>query len=430
MTRRLLTWVTTAPLGRALVASVLALELVVVVVAIAGDVGPFADNDADIYVAATRGWWAGGSLYDYRNLGGFGFTYPPFAALVVSLLAWLPGRLAGDAFQVAAVGSALLCVAVVLRADRERPLPVRWLWCVLSATLLLAYPVFRGYSSGQIDLVLILAVTVDVLLLARTRWAGVLIGVAIAVKLTPAVFLLLFLATGRWRALGTALATALACTGLGWLANPAGSREFWTERLWDTSNVGAQTAALNQSLAAVVARFTSPVDGQVAGAGLVAWLVLVVVLVAAAWVALRHADLGARATEALVLTAVLGLLVSPISWLHHWAWLCVFVPFLCLRWLASGSGWAWALGLSAFLASIPPWWLLGGYFESLQVWRSWGNLVGSVMVWWGLALFAFVWRSLTAAAARASRRQPVPRRAPGSESDGLPQGLDFAGAPL
>ena len=248
--------------------------------------------------------------------------------------------------------------------------------------------------SGQIDLVLILAVTVDVLLLARTRWFGVLIGVAIAVKLTPAVFLLLLLATGRWRAFGTALATALACTGLGWLADPTGSREFWTERLWDTSNVGAQTAALNQSLAAVVARFTSPVDGQVAGAGLVAWLVLAVVLVAAAWVALRHADLDVRGTEALVLTAVLGLLISPISWLHHWAWLCVFVPFLCLRWLASGSGWAWVLGLTAFVASIPPWWLLGGYFESLQVWRSWGNLVGSVMVWWGLALFAFVWLGL------------------------------------
>ena len=76
MTRRLLTWATTAPLGRALVASALALELVVVVIAIAGDVGPFADNDADIYVAATRGWWAGGSLYDYRNARGVRLHLP------------------------------------------------------------------------------------------------------------------------------------------------------------------------------------------------------------------------------------------------------------------------------------------------------------------------------------------------------------------
>ena len=401
-----------------------------VVIAIVGDLGPFAANDADIYVAATRDWWSGGSLYDYRNAGGFGFTYPPFAALVVSLAAWLPGRLAGDAFQVAAVVSALLCVAVVLRTDRERRLPVRGLWCVLSGTLLLAYPVFRGYAAGQIDLVLILAVTVDVLLLARTRWAGVLVGVAVAVKLTPAVFLLLFLATGRWRALATALATALACTGLGWLLNPHGSQEFWTERLWDTSNVGAQTAALNQSLAAVVARFTNPPDGQVAGLGLAGWLVLVVLLVAAAWVALRHADLESRGTEALVLTAVLGLLVSPISWLHHWAWLCVFVPFLCLRWLGSGSRLAWVLGLTAFVATIPPWWLLGGYVESLTVWRSWGNVVGSLAVWWGLALFVLVWRSLRSPSR--SRVPPVPEAAArlGSEHAGLPKGLDFPGPPV
>ena len=295
-------WAATAS-GRAVLTVVLVAELGVLGFATATGIGPFGDNDADIYLAAVRGWIDGDSLYAYVNAGGFGFTYPPFAALLFAPVALLPLSLGGAAFTVAAVAAAVATVRIVLKAEGR---PEWGETLLLSCGLLVLYPVFREYASGQIDLVLVLAVVVDVLLLPRTRYAGVLVGVAAAVKLTPAVFLLLLaLRMGPMAALRAAGA-ALAVTLVAWLVAPATSREYWTDRLWDTSNVGDQTAALNQSLAAVVARFADPPDGRLSGAAALVWIVLVLALVVAvaAWL-WRTRERGVTVAS-LVVVAVLG----------------------------------------------------------------------------------------------------------------------------
>lgn len=383
--RRMLVWFVEDRRGRQLLGAVLAAEVLLILVAVALRVGPFGGPDAQIYVDAVRGRWQGNALYDYQNLGGFGFTYPPFAALAFSLLAWLPGWWPVAAFQVQAVVASLLVVGLTLRElGLSRP-RLTGAACLLSVPTLALYPVFRDYSNGQIDVLLVLLIVVDLLVLRARRPAGVLIGLAIALKLTPAVFVLLLVARRRWRAAGTAVATATAATALTWTLDPETSQAFWLHRVWDTRLVGAQTAALNQSLAAAVARWSDPEGGVLTGASQRLWLLLVLGVAAVTLVVLarlRGPDVELRS---MMITALLGLEISPISWHHHWVWLAVFVPYLVIRALRAPGALGWLPVVLAFGCSLPPWWLLGGYSEN-DAWRGWGNVAGSALVWWGLGV--------------------------------------------
>ena len=61
-------------------------------------------------------------------------------------------------------------------------------------------PVLQTFEFGQINLLLMALVAVDCLV-DRPRWPrGMLIGIAAAIKLTPAVFLLYFLLRRDYRA--------------------------------------------------------------------------------------------------------------------------------------------------------------------------------------------------------------------------------------
>ena len=100
------------------------------------------------------------------------------------------------------------------------------------------------------------------------RWAGVGIGLATAIKLTPGVFILYLLVTRRWRAAATAIGAAAAATLVAAALFPDQSREFWTSALWDTNRVGILEYVSNQSLRGLLARLPlGAVESKV-------WLVL------------------------------------------------------------------------------------------------------------------------------------------------------------
>jgi alpha-1,2-mannosyltransferase len=277
--------------------------------------------DLRVYDGAVT-WWLrdGGMLYDWKRPGTrYGFTYPPFAAMVMAPIAYLPFEV------VLAVSSAatVLCTTVLLWwliAPRLRATG-RPVWFVLGAALCLALafePVRETFSFGQVNMFLVILVAADLLhgLPRGRRWAGVGIGLATAVKLTPGVFILYLLITGRWRAAGTAIGAAAAVTlGAAALA-PEVSREFWTVALWNTDRVGEIDIVSNQSLRGVVARL--PLTGTGAT---VLWLALVVAVLAWwAWQVRAAASAGDE-RAGLALTGILGCLISPVSWVHHLVWL-------------------------------------------------------------------------------------------------------------
>lgn len=182
-------------------------------------------------------------------------------------------------------------------------------------------PVFQTLHFGQINLLIAVLVLGDLSRPDGARTKGVALGVAAGIKLTPAVFIVYLLVSGRVRAALTGAGAFFGTVAIGWAVLPGPSAEFWTRRVFETGRVGRGWIVDNQSLRGLLARLLH--TGQPGGA----WVaVAALTAVAGLAVAVRAARCGAEAWGA-ACCAVTALLVSPISWSHHWVW-CV--PLLAL----------------------------------------------------------------------------------------------------
>ncbi|HEY0697658.1 MAG TPA: glycosyltransferase 87 family protein, partial [Micromonospora sp.] len=310
--------------------------------------------DLKVYYGALRFWARdGGEIYDFLKPGTkYGFTYPPFAALTMLPLAWLPWW-AAIAVSVAAtvVVSALVLWWLVDPLARRMGW-TRWFALAVALCLAAAFePMRETVNFGQVNMLLLGLVAADLLgLVARgSRWAGVGVGLATAVKLTPGIFIVYLLVTRRWRAAAVASGTAAGATLLAAALAPDASREFWTSALWNTDRVGSLAFVSNQSLQGVVARLDPAEPSRLA------WLVLVLAVLVV-WARRSRAAVAAGdEATGLALTGVVGCLVSPVTWVHHLVWL---IPALVLlvensllapagsrrrRWLLGSAGVAYAV---------------------------------------------------------------------------------------
>jgi alpha-1,2-mannosyltransferase len=271
--------------------------------------------DLRVYHGAVDTWvHHGGRLYDYRVPGTtYGFTYPPFAAVAMLPMALLDLR--------AAIAAGLLlnlvALAVVVRLLTGRAWRRHgWYGCVLGACALALFEPLRDtFSFGQVNLLLLALVLVDAWLLAtgRERRAGIGIGLAAAVKLTPALFIGLLLVARRGRAAAVATVVALAATGFAAVVAPDASRFYWTDAMWDTTRVGRLDYVSNQSLQGILARLGEP-DRAV-------WAVAVLLTLGVWGVRARRAVAAGDWAAAFALTGLTACLVSPITWVHHLVWL-------------------------------------------------------------------------------------------------------------
>ncbi|MER5512622.1 glycosyltransferase 87 family protein [Streptomyces sp. NPDC002766] len=270
--------------------------------------------DLRVYYGAVDTWiHHGGRLYDYRVPGTtYGFTYPPFAAVAMLPMA-LVGLRTAIVLALLLNLAALALIAHLLTDGAWRRLG--WFGCALGACLLALFEPLRDtFSFGQVNLLLLALVLIDARLLrtGHDRWAGAGIGLAAAVKLTPAVFIGLLLLAGRRRAAATAAVVACAATALAAWVAPGASRFYWTRALWDTSRVGRMDYVSNQSLQGVLARL-GVTDRAV-------WA-CVVLVVLAVWARRTRSALAADDwSGAFALTGLTACLVSPITWVHHLVW--------------------------------------------------------------------------------------------------------------
>ncbi len=315
-------------------------------------------------------------VYDWLRPGTpYGFTYPPFAGLVMLPMAFLPF---GAVVVLAVVGTvlttALLTWWFVAPLIRRKGWTV-WFAYALAVCLAIAFePVRETITFGQVNTLLLTLVAGDLLLgLSRGRkWAGVGIGLATAIKLTPGIFIVYLLVTRRWRAAATASGTAAAATLVGAAIFPDESREFWTSALWDTNRVGVLSFLSNQSERGFLARLPIPqVEAKV-------WLVCV--LVTLAFWAWRVAKARDDIMGGLALTGVVGCLISPVTWIHHCVWLLPAIV-VCVSSVQKGPRY---LGIAAYLVMTsrltwlwekrprPPLELIGG---NLYVWFSLALLI-------------------------------------------------------
>ncbi|WP_405820975.1 glycosyltransferase 87 family protein [Streptomyces sp. NBC_00838] len=263
-------------------------------------------------------------------------TSPPFAAILFVPATWLP---VATLKALAVVGNVLLLVLLVRLSWRfaaRRPaaipatLPLSVPVPVVVALGLWLEPVFRTVLHGEIGLALACLVLWDLTRPDHALGKGFAIGIAAGVELTPALFIAYLLLTGRpgdVRAGLTALASLIGTMLLGALVLPRSSFDFWTLRVFGTSGPGEAWSADNQSLQGLFARaLHTPEPG-------VGWaLACVVITFAGLWLARRAVVRAGHETWGVLATALTTLLVSPVSWSHHWVW-CV--PLLAVL-LAEG----------------------------------------------------------------------------------------------
>ncbi|WP_405725934.1 glycosyltransferase 87 family protein [Streptomyces sp. NBC_01537] len=306
--------------------------------------------DLYVYYGTLDDWLRhGGRIYDYVLPGTpYGFTYPPFAALCMLPMALVPRGVA------VAVAFALNAAASVYVLRRLVP---GWPPVVAVCLFVMLEPVRDTFSLGQVNLLLLALVLTD---LRPHRLSGVGIGLAAAVKLTPALFIGSLLLARRWRAAATATGVAVAATAGGWLLAPGPSRRYWTGALWDTGRVGDAAYVSNQSLRGMLARLGDP------GGGWLWPLLVLAVLGVWAYRSYRLADQDDEGDQlsAFALTGAAACLVSPVTWVHHLVWL---LPALVLARsavayvvLCSSVVWLWrfdASGVTGFLGSNTYVWL-------------------------------------------------------------------------
>ncbi|MEQ3552527.1 glycosyltransferase family 87 protein [Pseudonocardia nematodicida] len=272
--------------------------------------------DLDIYRIGVDVWLAGGDMYGELPPPLHGpvlpFIYPVFAAITMVPLAVVSYPAAFLAQFVASVGSLVVCVVLAIRvawpAGGARGVVV--LTVPVVAAALLMEPVAQTFAFGQINLVLMLLVLVDCLA-PRTLWPrGMLLGLAAAIKLTPAGFVLFFLVRRDWKAAVVAVITGVVATGIGFVVDPASSYRYWFVG-GPAAGVSGSTFFSNATVQAVLARQEVPEPWFT-----VLWLVIVAVLLALAVPLIRRSE----PVIALSATAAVCLLATPTAWSHHWVW--------------------------------------------------------------------------------------------------------------
>lgn len=278
--------------------------------------------DLAVYRAGGYALLHGISLYGSAFPDNLPFTYPPFAAWPLVILAPLPPGLCRWLWSFATLAVLGWVIAVCFRPV----LPSRaWPRALAVSGLVVAFgvtsPMTDHLGFGQIN-VFLMALCLADLLGARPRWLpqGVLIGLATVIKLVPGLFIVYLLITRRFRAAGAAVLAAGVATLLAAVVSPGDSRLYFTDLLWHLGQrVGLNNNATigNQSLQGALLRV---LPGSSVGP---VWLILAaVVLIAGMWAALRAYRAGGDVAGAAV-TGLVSVMICPVSWPHHLVW---FVP--------------------------------------------------------------------------------------------------------
>ena len=304
--------------------------------------------DLRIYRAAAGAALKGASVYGTGDGDPHPpFTYPPFALLPLVPFALASLWVATVAWFAVSMGCLYAAAAICLRAIGRSATPVHAA-AIAGLAAVALQPMRSTLGLGQINTVLLLMVLADALVVSRRR-RGILIGLAGALKLTPLVFLAWFVVARDRAAALRGAATFGFATALAWSIFPEDSARFWLRDLVDLGRIGRLGDPLNQSWNGTVERLVGS-----GGLASVLWALLAVATVLVGLICARRlADCG-FGLAAVSAVAVAGLLVSPVSWAHHWVW--VFP--------AAVAGWrlrhdkptlAWASAALVAVTAVSPW---------------------------------------------------------------------------
>jgi alpha-1,2-mannosyltransferase len=256
----------------------------------------------------------------------------------------------------------------------------------VSALALLTEPVQQTLSLGQVNLLLMLLVVADLLTHqggtplfpgAKTSWwHGIGIGIAAGIKLTPLIFIPYLLLVRKFRQAATATAVFAATVVLGYAILPRDSSHYWGGRLFLNANriVFLGTRG-NQSLRGAVIRLAGSVT-----AGTTPWIAAAALVVIVGLITAAVLYRAGQPVPAMLACALTGLLVSPLTWDHHWVWVALGIALLAhlgaqARGRVRAAWWVAAAGLLAVFGAWP------------QFWDAQAGLTPAGLFWYGPATY-------------------------------------------
>jgi len=284
------------------------------------------------------------------------FTYPPFAAVVlipftlvakpVALTAWLLLSLA-SLVGIAVMTATRLPALANRTATKSTVQQLAVLVFVLAA---ISEPISKNFSLGQVNLFIVVALMYDTL--NRTRFTGYLTGIAAGFKVTPGIFILLMLATRRWADAARAIIGLVATLTIGALFGVNQVVEYWTSVLFDVSRVGDPDRLSNASLQGAIYRIL----GEDSASRLI-WLALALIILGGG-IAVATFWWNRSRLLAAGIVGLTSLIISPVSWVHHWVWI-VPVAGACVALALRARGHSQrgvlaALVAAALLTAVPP----------------------------------------------------------------------------
>jgi hypothetical protein len=323
----------------------------------------------------------------------YAYPNPPIMAIILKPFHLLPPALGASLWFACKSLFALASILGVLALldDREKPLP---LWGKAIAVALAMRPIAGDLMHGNVNLLILGLIVLALIACAHRRdgWAGFLLGLGVACKITPALFLLYFL----WKRAWLALAGMTAGVIVSGLLIPAAAFG-WSENIeylqsWHRQMVAPYAAGIvssehkNQSLPGLLNRMLcdqpsfSGYEGDekivLEQHNVVAWDpwivqgIVIACMIAFAVLAVGHVSnvpnpardgaFQSCPTERLRLIAEFGVVVLGMllfcerTWKHH----CVtlLIPFAALSYACASSsfthGQRWFFGIALALSGI------------------------------------------------------------------------------
>ncbi len=297
-------------------------------------------------------------LYDWVGYGKLHlpFTYTPFAAIAFAVISLVPWWLSQQLSVAVDILALLTAVWLTLGALGYRRNQARLGVTLLGAAAVFwTEPVLRTMYLGQVNLVLMALIIWDLCQpdTENSRWwKGFGTGIAAGIKLVPLIFIPYLLLARKFRQAAMACA-GFACTVLaGFAILPRDSAKWWFDGLFvQGGRTGFTGWAGNQSLDGLITRLTGSVNGAKP-----AWIVAAVLVGVAGVAGAGLLDRKGHPVAGLLMAALTGLLVSPISWDHHWVWIApgalvgahyAVLAYKGRAWRRHATRAAWALGILA-----------------------------------------------------------------------------------
>jgi Glycosyltransferase family 87 len=294
---------------------------------------PNKGGDADVFFEGGRRFLHGQPLYDGSSAAA-GFIGPPFQAVFVAPFAAIDAvnhqlaRLLWYAVNLICLAASVRWTLKAWAAARKRlglscgP----WLPGLFAPLAAILMPLQTNFEHQNMNAVLLglLAGAMSYLTFGSAIIAGVLVGVATALKAFPALLIVYFAVRRYWSACVAALATAIVLTLVPALVyGPSGSIETLATFL-SIAGSGWPTRGNNQSLLAALSRLIEPststgVDGLGAAPLVVGlFIVAALTLIVAAGLVLMTRPISATVPPEFAAAIALAVLLAPIAWDHYW----------------------------------------------------------------------------------------------------------------